>query len=242
MSESSESSNEKSSYAKSSSWKIDLASFSKTRIKLETMINDSQTCGEVMQAYFDSRHTAFTKLPWTNDRPEYGIFPLQKFFYEPCKKTDKGAVTALQGKTYVRLTKEGEAFADELKNKHKEYFERHKYIWGKTEGTCLPTYDAMLFWPKKSMDAFRMFGDFVGAGGDSSKLKTMTPREFKKLVKKCRKWLRANQRIWSKIVSHLSLASIHVTDDIETSNGIILLTKFISKFDHSASSSPGTRG
>ena len=70
-----------SSSSSSKDWKIELATFTKTRIKLLTEINNSTKCAELFNAYFNNQHTALTKLPWEEQRPEYGIFPLHKFFY-----------------------------------------------------------------------------------------------------------------------------------------------------------------
>ena len=231
MSDDTESSDERTTSGKSG-WKIDLTSFSKTKIKLETIINDSQKCGELIQAYFDSKSTAFTKLPWDNDRPEYGIFPLHKFFYAPCDKDAAGAIAALDGTKFVKLTLKGKKFIDEIKTTHKEYYQKHVYTWGTKKGSFIADYDGMLHNPKKSFDALRMFGDHANATEDDSSLKAIDPKDFKKMLKKCRKWLRANQKIWSKIVSHLTLASVGVCDGVETSNGIVLLAKIMTKYGH----------
>ena len=103
---SSSSSDDADVYGKSD-WKIDLTSFSKTKVKLETVINDSERCGELMRAYFDKNATAFDRLPFKNKRPELGIFPLCKYFYQPCKESDTGSMSVLNGAKFVKVTESG---------------------------------------------------------------------------------------------------------------------------------------
>ena len=82
----SSSSDEFTSSSSKSDWKIDLGTFSRTRIKLLTELNRSTKCGLLLQAYFDKQQNA--KMPWTEQRADYGIFPLHNFFYRPCATND----------------------------------------------------------------------------------------------------------------------------------------------------------
>ena len=186
-----------------------------------------------MRAYFDKNATAFDRLPFKNKRPELGIFPLCKYFYQPCKESDTGSMSVLNGAKFVKVTEAGSKWKIELAtvgSEHRKYFDENTYLWGETSGTCMPTYDNMLFYPKKAVDVIRMYGEAFNASTDSTKLKCIDPPTYKKLIKRSKKWTRANQKIWSKIVRHLTNAAVNICDGIEPSNGIVLLATIISKF------------
>ena len=220
-------------YSSKSDWKINLSSFSKTKIKLETLINDSSRCSELARAYFDSQNTAFSKVPWENSRPEYGINPLQKYFYVQCDRNDKDAMPTLHGLHHVKWTDEGKRFMLELQSIQKKYYETNLYLWGTTSGHCIASYDQMLFYPRKALDAFRMYCDYLDTSKSTSSNKSMSQDVYKKLLRRSKRWLKANQKIWSKIVNHLDIGAIHICDTIEPSNGIVLYSTIISKYGHS---------
>ena len=182
----------------SSSWRIDLTNFSKTKTQLDTALNDSTRCGEILSAYFDEQNTAFEKIPWagSSNRPCRGIFPLHKLFFEPCKKGDDNAIKILEGNHYVTTTEEGAAILDELKTKHKDYFDSNKYAWaagGPETGNCIGTYEEMLLSPSRSWDAFRAFYNHCK---DTDKaLDSMTHDQYKSLKKRCRRWKKANHHM-----------------------------------------------
>ena len=225
--DSSSSSMEHFSSRSKSDWKIDLSTFSKTRTKLETELNSSSKCSELLEAYFDRQHTAFNRLPWEENRPEYGIFPLHRYFYLPCKDNDKDAMNAIAPNHYVKLTDGGAAFIAELQEKNTDYFNANSYRWGDIKGSCIDTYFQMLRQPKQALSAFRRYYDTMG-----SKIQTMTKRRMKKLVKRSKKWIKANHSIWSAIVDHLDVGATHVCSGLEMSNGILLLSKLVTKFGH----------
>ena len=197
--ESSDSSNEDSSHKTSgSSWKIDLTAFNKTKTKLETAINDSERCGQIMRAYCDGSNTALTKLPWRKDkRASYGINPLEKFFYKPCKSTDADSVPVLNGRHFICLTTNGESIIAELKDRNIDYFKATRYKWGvNAEGSCIATYEQMLFYPRKAWETFRSYcEDCRIEYNDDCTIDAISYRKFKKLKKACKKWLRNNHRL-----------------------------------------------
>ena len=143
------------------SWTIELSNFSKTKTMLETAINNSSKRSDLMEAYFGENKSALSKLPWEDNRPEYGIFPLHKFFYEACSKEDEGAVVAVAPDLYVKYTVDGLRFMNEMKTDEafSEYFEANKYTWGNVKGTCIGTYFQMLVYPKLAHKAFRRLVD-----------------------------------------------------------------------------------
>ena len=114
-----------------------------------------------MRSYFGKeQETAFTKIPWRKQRPEYGIFPLHKFFYEPCLASDAQSTPILGGIFHVKLTEQGKQFWDELNTTNKKYMLDNPYKWGdNNQGICLGTYDQMLHYPSQSLEALRMYND-----------------------------------------------------------------------------------
>ena len=69
---------------------------------LETALNNSSKRSDLMEAYFGKNKTALSKLPWEETRPDYGIYPLHKFFYVACEKGDEGAVIAVVREVHSR--------------------------------------------------------------------------------------------------------------------------------------------
>ena len=206
-------------------WKIDLSTFSKTRMKLETELNSSSKVGELLDAYFTKQHTALSRLPWDDKRPEYGIFPLHRYFYQPCKPNEPGATMGIAPDLFVKLTDGGRAIIEELSTTNSDYYEANIYSWGETKGKCIPTYSQMLRHPKQALNAFRRYLDNCPANAISH-------REKKKLIKRSKRWIKANHLIWSTIVSHLDTTSSHVCSGLEMSNGIMLFSTLIVKFSH----------
>ena len=69
---------------------------------------------------------------------------MHKLFFEPCNKTDDNAIKILDGKHYVKTTEEGASILHELKTKHKDYFDKNKYVWKTSSaetGNCIGTYE-----------------------------------------------------------------------------------------------------
>ena len=136
------------SYSKDTSWKIDLTTFSKTQTKLDTAINDSRKCGELVQAYFNKKHSSLAKLPWDNERADYGINPLHQLLYAPAKRGEDGSTLALTGNSlYVKLSDAGIAIMSELKTTFKDYFKNNVYTWGDSKGCCIATYGQIALRP-----------------------------------------------------------------------------------------------
>ena len=221
------------SASKSSDWKIKLSAFSKSKTKLDTAINDSSRCGELMRAYFSHQETAFTQLPWRkNGRAAYGTYPLQSKFYVECTSNDTDAIEVLGGLKYVTRTPIGNGILAELIKDNADYLENNiKY--GEEKGNCIATYDQMLFHPRKAFDAFREYCESHDIHDEhNTKIHSIPLDEYKKLIKKCKKWLRANHRMWSTIIAHIDAASMHITGGIELSNGIVLLSTLKTKYGH----------
>ena len=219
----SSSSDERSSSSSKSDWKIDLATFSRTRIKLLTELNSSTKCGTLLQAYFSEQHNA--KLPWTDHRPDYGIFPLHDFFYCPCAVNDPNKLP--HSDLNIKLTKAGRKFVHALKVDHKVYYESNKYKWGSQTGSCVGTYAQLLKFPTLGVNAIRRVYADLG-----SKFHGLKKKKYKKLIKNARKWLRANRQIWAVIVQHLNVTATHICSGLEMSNGLLLLEQLTSKFGH----------
>ena len=138
-------------------WKIDLSTFSKTHTKLETELNSSIKCNDLLDVYFDKQHTALNRLPYEEGRAEYGIFPLHRYFYQSCKDNDKDAMIVIAPNLYIKITDSGAAFIGELQEKHTEYFNASVYRWGDVKGSCIGTYFQMLRQPKQALSAFRRY-------------------------------------------------------------------------------------
>ena len=219
--------------AKSSNWKINLSSFSKCKTKLITAINDYSACGELMRAYFRNGGNTFQNLPWKEKRPMHGIFPLHKFFYIECNVNEKGAMDSIAGLKHVQYTDDGLSFSTEMQKQNSEYVEKNRYEWGEEEGTCMPTYDQMIFFPRQAFDAFQDYCEAHSIHSDDNRTKkvnAISKTDYKKLVRSCKRWLKANHRMWSVIVSHLQSTSMHVTSGMEISNDIVLLSTLKTKF------------
>lgn len=216
------------SYSSKSNWKIDLNTFSKTRTKLETEINNSSKCSDLVSAYFGSHSTALSKLPWEERRPEYGIFPLHNFFFIPCPANDPKAFgDSIVKNQSVKLTARGEAFINELKTTHKDYYEANVYKWGSKKGPCIGTYQQMLLQPKQSVNAFRRYCD-----SKKATITVLTRKQQKKIISKSRRWNKHNHKIYATIVNHLDVSATHICNGVEMSNGIVLLATIIRKFGH----------
>ena len=133
------SSAEDSSKKTKNSWKIDLDTYSKFATKLNTTINDNSKCGDITAAYMGHLNTAYTQIPWIDDRAEYGIFPIHKLFYEHHRFDMENAQVSQVFKSgiYVRPTVKGAAIFKELSEDNKDYFTKNTYTWGDTKGTCM---------------------------------------------------------------------------------------------------------
>ena len=122
-----------------------------------------------------------------------------------------------------------------MEKQNKKYVDDNPYSWGDETGTCLASYDQMLFHPRQAFDAIRAYCEFHDIH-DVSRTKiqtdTMSLEIYKKLIKDSQKWLKSNHRIWSTIVSHLDATSMHVTGGLELSNGIALLSTLKTKYGH----------
>ena len=210
-------------------WSIDLTTFSKTRTKLETALNSSTKCSELLEAYFDKKHTAFTRLPWEEKttRSAYGIFPLHRYFYVQADKSDPDATIAISPNLYVKLSDGGKALIAELNIKHTDYDIANPYRWGDVKGGCIASYFQMLRQPKQALSALRRYFEC-----NQTSIVTISKKQMKKLVKRCKKWIKANHAIWSTIVNHLDVTAMHICSGLEMSNGILLLSKIIAKFSH----------
>ena len=186
-----------------------------------------------MRAYFSHQETAFTQLPWRkNGRAAYGTYPLQSKFYVECTSNDTDAIEVLGGLKYVTRTPIGNGILAELIKDNADYLENNiKY--GEEKGNCIATYDQMLFHPRKSFDVFREYCESHDIHDEhNTKIHSIPLDEYKKLIKKCKKWLRANHRMWSTIIAHIDAASMHITGGIELSNGIVLLSTLKTKYGH----------
>ena len=213
-------------YSKGDSWKIDLTTFSKTQTKLDTAINDSRKCGELVQAYFNKKHSALTKLPWDNKRPDYGINPMHRLLYCPAVKDEDGSMlSSPTSDLYVKLSDAGIAIMSELKDSFSPYFKNNVYNWGETKGCCIATFDQILNHPIQAFNAFRRYLA-------TCKVKSLKKSEVRKLIKKCKRWIKANHKIWRVIVNHLDVDSTDICGGIELSNGLVLLRTMKSKFGH----------
>ena len=159
--------------------------------------------------------------------PDYGIYPLHKFFYVACEKDDEGAVIAVAPEMYVKYTVDDKRFANELETKDvlNKYFEENKYTWGNTKGSCIGTYFQMLVYPKLAFKAFRRLIDT-----NKRHITSVMRKRLKKIVRSSKRWLKFNHKVWSIILNHLSSSSTHICQGIEMSNGIMLLSKMITKF------------
>ena len=218
--------------SKSSDWTINLVVFSKSKTKLDTAINDSTRCGELMRAYFSNQDTAFTHLPWKGKRPAYGAYPLQTKFYVECDANDKDAIEVLGGIKHVKRTPLGNGILAELIKDNSEHLDI-SINYGEEKGNCFATYDQMLFYPRKAFDAFREYCESHDIHDEeASSIKSISIIEYKRIIKKCKRWLRANHRMWSTIIAHLDSGSMHVTGGMELSNGIVLLSTLKTKYGH----------
>ena len=97
----------------------------------------------------------------------------------------------------------------------------------------MPTYDQMLFFPRQAFDAFQDYCEAHSIHSDDNRTKkvnAISKTDYKKLVRSCKRWLKANHRMWSVIVSHLQSTSMHVTSGMEISNGIVLISTLKTKF------------
>ena len=91
-------------------WKLNLSNFTKTQTKLETVINNSHKCREIVTAYFDKANKKnVICLSWEEGQPEYGINPLHRFLYTSCEPSDELAVRVSPNGQSVKLTDVGRA-------------------------------------------------------------------------------------------------------------------------------------
>ena len=213
--------------SKRADWKIDLSTFSRTLTKIETEINGSRRCSEMISAYFDKHNDSILRLPWEESRHEYGINPLHKFLYIACDPNDEHAVATTSSDLCVKVNEGAIDFIEELHESNADYFAANKYVWGDERGSCIATYMQILNFPIKAFNAFRRYWDVKRAD-----INELTKKQAKRLLKKCSRWLRANHAIWETIVHHLDVKSTDICSGLEPSNGLMLLRTMKSKFGH----------
>ena len=61
---------------------------------------------------------------------------------------------------------------------------------------------------------------------------TVLDKRQRKKLKKCKRWIKANHKIWRVIVNHLDVESTDICSGIEISNGLVLLSVMKTKFGH----------
>ena len=198
-------------------WKINLANFSKTQTNLEAVINNSHKCREIATAYCDKVNKNVMCLPWEGGRSEYGINPLHRFLYTTCEANDELAVRTISPSQFVKLTDAGLAITRELQDDNYEYYSNNRYTYGDSKGSCIGTYMEILHHPIKAFNAFRRYWDV-----NRKRIKAVAKTDVKKMLKKCKRWLRANHRIWFTIVNRLSTEATDICASLETSNGLML--------------------
>ena len=128
-------------------------------------------------------------LPWQDNRTMYGINPLHRFLYQPCEANDP-LLKESSPFGHLKHSDSGFAFLRELQTTNRNYYESNKYNWGDTTGYCIGTFDQIFHHPILAFNAFRRYCDTC-----KNSIESITRATFKGIKKKCRRWLKKNQRI-----------------------------------------------
>ena len=99
------------------------------------------------------------------------------------------------------------------------------YNYGEEKGTCIATYMQILHHPNKAFNAFRRYWDV-----NRKTITAVGKNTVKKMMKKTKRWMRANHKIWVAIVNRLSSDSTDICASLETSNGLVLLSTIKKRF------------
>ena len=209
-----------------SDWKINFSAFARTQTKLDTAIYSSLKVGTIVDAYFDKRQKSIKRSPWQDMHPMLGINPLHRFLYQPCTTNDPLRKESFDF-GHIKYSDSGFAFLRELQTTNRNYYEANRYQYGAVAGSCLGTFEQIFKYPILCLNAFSRYCDTC-----KRTITTITRKTFKKLKKKCKRWLRKNQRIWEIIVDHLDVTSTSICSGIELSNGLLLLGTMHVKYSH----------
>ena len=74
----------------------------------------------------------------------------------------------------------------------------------KTFSNYIATYNQLLMHPITAFNAFRRYWDVYVY---HKEIHSISKKHMKKFIRKCKRWLTANQLIWSTIANHLPVGS-----------------------------------
>jgi hypothetical protein len=196
---------------------IDLQAFSKSRIRLETELRNSDAAIEILDTYCTDGVKFDQVNPLIN--PD-GANPLMLDLYS---HNDEGTIHAPWG--LCEYTTEGTAFKEQMDGDGAGNA-RECMFGDDITRTPLPTPANIHFWPAK---AWRCLNSYYIRQNSTE---IYTKENWKKLSKHVKRWLRNTHKIWSKIVGRLPTAGIHLTGGLEMSNGVHLYNALLFRYGH----------
>jgi hypothetical protein len=195
---------------------IDLRSFHKTKLRIETELRNSETTNDIMDTYCSDG------IPYQEVNPLLstdGTFPLIKFIYE---HDNKGSIKTCW-KENCRLTPAGEALVADIQGEGAEEVKSVQY--GSETGTSLATPTQMHMHPAKAWRAIERFYN-------ARSTELFDEGEWTKVKRRTKRWLRSSQRMYSTLVGRMPPDGLHIGESIEMSHGPLFYSTLLQRYGH----------
>ena len=211
---------------------INLRAFNQTKIKLETELRNNFDAQELMETYCSSSIQFKHKNALLIDD---GANPLLSILFNISSKTDKEEDKLIYKSGVYIYTKIGALLLSSHTDEEDESSlideSRQKDY---TDKFIIPTPDEILLQPMHTWREFQRNYKY------HQPLAIISKAKFNNLKNNMRQWLRANHFIWSTIVGRLKPEDVHISGELEMSNGVHLYSELINKHSHAHAESLGT--